>query len=211
MPAYIPCRGDNLVINPKRGTRFCRACWKAKHERPMTDEELNAVKQAALNGWTINKITMGTPVGGGAPDRSKKIVHSGILFAQCKRDPDFAQFLKECTKDNNKRGQKLRWTRVHSATVRDDNNEYYKIRGMIPEGNPHRDDIVARIFEDMLSGALMREEVPVRVKVYIAEFNRLFPTKYAKFGNSPLVSLDEVLFEHGTATRGENAFRSLWD
>jgi len=95
--------------------------------------------------------------------------------------------------------------------VRDNNNEYYKIRDMIPEQNPHRDDIVARIFEDLLSGSLKRDEVPARVKVYIAELNRLYPTKYAKFGDSQLVSLDEVLFEDGTATRGDTVSRGLWD
>jgi hypothetical protein len=72
---------------------------------------------------------------------------------------------------------------------------------MIPESNPHRDDIVARIFEDLLMGSLKREEVPARVKIYIAELNKLYPTKYVKFRNSPLVSLDEVLFDDGTTTR----------
>jgi hypothetical protein len=50
-----------------------------------------------------------------------------------------------------------------------------------------------------------------RVKVYIAEQNRPYPTKYAKFGDSPLVSLDEVLFDDGTATRGDTVSRGLWD
>lgn len=70
---------------------------------------------------------------------------------------------------------------------------------------------MARIFEDLLTGSLKREEVRDRVKVYVTEFNKLFPTKYAKFGNSPLVSLDEVMFEDGTATRGDNVSRGLWD
>jgi hypothetical protein len=78
-------------------------------------------------------------------------------------------------------------------------------------GDSSRDDIVARIFEDLLSGSLKREEVPARVKVYVIEFDKLFPTKYAKFGDSPLVSLDEVLFEDGTSTRGDTVSRGLWD
>jgi hypothetical protein len=44
----------------------------------------------------------------------------------------------------------------------------------------------------------------------IADHNKRFPTKYAKFGNSPLVSLDEVLFEDGTTTRGDTVSRGLW-
>jgi hypothetical protein len=51
----------------------------------------------------------------------------------------------------------------------------------------------------------------VRVQSYITQHNRMFPTKYAKFGNSPLVSLDEVMFEDGTTTRGDTVSRGLWD
>ena len=60
-----------------------------------------------------------------------------------------------------------------------------------------------------MGGTLKRDEVPARVRIYIAEMKRLFPTKYAKFGDSPLVSLDEVLFDDGTATRGDTV-RCLW-
>jgi hypothetical protein len=62
---------------------------------------------------------------------------------------------------------------------------------------------VARLFEHLLMGALKREDVRARLKDYTAEFKKLFPTKYAKFGNSPLVSLDEVMFEDGSTTRGD--------
>jgi len=50
----------------------------------------------------------------------------------------------------------------------------------------------------MLSGSLRREEVLARIKLYVTEFNRLYPTKYAKFGNSRLVTLDAVMFEDGS-------------
>jgi hypothetical protein len=82
---------------------------------------------------------------------------------------------------------------------------------MIPASNPHRDDIVARIFEDWLDGSLERADVSARVKNYITEHNRLFPTNFAKFGSARLVSLDEVLFEDGSTTRGDNVSRGLWD
>ena len=51
----------------------------------------------------------------------------------------------------------------------------------------------------------------VGVKVYIAELNKLYPTQYRKFGDSLLVSLDEVLFEDGSTTRGDTVSRGLWD
>jgi hypothetical protein len=49
------------------------------------------------------------------------------------------------------------------------------------------------------------------LELFVADHNRLFPTKYAKFGKSPLVSLDEVMFEDGSTTRGDNVSRGLWD
>ena len=63
----------------------------------------------------------------------------------------------------------------------------------------------------LLTGALRREDVRARVKSYITAHNRMFPTKYAKFGYSPLVSLDEVIFDGGSASRGDTVSRGLWD
>jgi hypothetical protein len=82
---------------------------------------------------------------------------------------------------------------------------------MIPKSNPHRGDIIARIFEDILTGALDRKDVPFRAKFYIAEFNKLYPMKYAKFGDSQLLSLDDVMFEDGAATKGDTVSHGLWD
>jgi hypothetical protein len=65
-------------------------------------------------------------------------------------------------------------------------------------------------FEALLDGSLRREDVSARVKHYVAAHNRNFPTRFAKFGNSPLVSLDEVLFDAGATTRGDTVSRGLW-
>jgi hypothetical protein len=45
----------------------------------------------------------------------------------------------------------------------------------------------------------------------IGEQEKLFPTKYRKFGDSLLVSLDEALFDDGSGTLGNNVSRGLWD
>ena len=63
----------------------------------------------------------------------------------------------------------------------------------------------------MLSGNLDRADVAKRVQFYVKERERLFPTKYRKFGDSLLVSLDEQLFDDGGATRGEMVTHELWD
>jgi hypothetical protein len=53
--------------------------------------------------------------------------------------------------------------------------------------------------------------VAARVQTYVAAHNRLFPTKFAKFGDSALLSLDEVMFDDRTATRGDKVSGGLWD
>lgn len=203
--------GDNVVTSKHHDTRYCKACWAERSQRPMTAEEITKVKQALTSGWTTRKVTDGIPIGGGPKDKSIAIVPARVLFGECKRDPEFAQFVKSATVNNTKRGQQIRYTRVRTIAVRDDNNDYYRILAMIPENNPHRDDIVARIFEDLLSGKLDKEHVRERVKHYVAELNRLFPTNFAKFGDSMLVSLDEALFDDGGGTRGDYVSRGLWD
>jgi hypothetical protein len=203
--------GDNVVTSKVCDSRYCKACWLERSQRPMTAEEITATKDALSKGWTTRKITEGIPIGGGPRDRNVVIVSRKAFFAQRKHDPEFALFVKHATAGNTKRGQQIRHSRIHTVAARDSNNDYYKIRDMIPERNPHRDDIVARIFEDILNSSLRREDVPSRIDHYVSEMNRLYPTKFAKFGDSPLVSLDEVMFDEGTATRGDTVSRSLWD
>jgi hypothetical protein len=206
--------GDNVIVGKahKRSNRFCRACRDEKATRPMTAEEISAVKHAvSVEKRTIRNITTGVPVGGGPCNYSKVVVYAGRLAAQFKRDPEFASFVKLYITQNAGRSRLIRYSRVRVAVVRQQNNDYHTIRDLIPTSNPHRDDVVARIFEDLLVGTLKREDVRARVNLYIAEFNKLYPTKYAKFGDSPLVSLDEVLFDDGTATRGDAVSRGLWD
>jgi hypothetical protein len=83
------------------------------------------------------------------------------------------------------------------------------ISGLRP--NPYEVLEECAIFEDLLTGTLKREQVRGRIQSYIAAHNRMYPTKFAKFGDSALVSLDEVLFDSGTTTRGDSVSRGLWD
>jgi hypothetical protein len=208
--------GDNVMISHKKNRQWrqCLACRRLAAQKPPLESILaivDVIKEKIIRGTSIGEICHGKPTGGGPIDRSLILtMHNKFSYLR-KTNVEFDQFVREHTKNNNSRGQHIRHTRVRTAVVRDERNDYHQIRDMIPESNPNRDDIVARIFEDLLGGALDRKDVPARVKTYIAELNRLYPTKYAKFGNSPLVSLDEVMFEDGTATRGDTVSRGLWD
>jgi hypothetical protein len=48
-------------------------------------------------------------------------------FSRHRREnPEFDRFVSEATKDNNRKGRKLRFQRVRNAVVRDQKNDYYK-------------------------------------------------------------------------------------
>lgn len=211
-----PMTGDNVMISHKKSRQWrqCLACRRLAAQTPPLESILaivDVIKEKIAKGTSISEITHGHPTGGGKINRSLILAPHNKFHYLRKVNPEFDQFVREHSKENNSRGQRIRHTRVRNAAVRDDNNDYYKIRDMIPASNPHRDDIVARIFEDLLDGTLERAVVPARIKGYIAELNKLYPTKYAKFGDARLVSLDEVIFEDGSTTRGDTVSRGLWD
>jgi hypothetical protein len=167
---------------------------------------MEKVKQVIQSGLTIRDVT------GTGPTRLIK--HN--TFARFRRvSPEFDQFVSVTAPGNRIRAMRLlikrRATHRHSQAVRKEQNDYQTIMAMLPPSFPDKGDVVARIFEDLLTGALKREDVRARVKVYIAEHNRLFPTKYAKFGDSALLSLDAVLFEGGITTRGDTVSQGLWE
>jgi hypothetical protein len=119
--------------------------------------------------------------------------------------------MRSCTVMGNlTNGLRARYIPRRGIVFREESNDYYKIRAMLPAAFPDKDDVVSAIFEDLLTGALRRDDVRARMQRYITAHNRMFPTKYAKFGDSPLVSLDEVLFDR-TANRGDSVSRGLWD
>lgn len=185
--------------------RKCNMCHFLRYKEGglVKPDVLKKVKAELERGATIGSLTTA-----GGPTRL--LAHHALKRAR-REDPEFDRFVFERTKDNIRRGQKLRWQRARNSIVRDQQNDYYKIRAMLPAAMPDRDDVVSAIFEDLLTGALRREDVRARIKSYVASHNRMFPTKYAKFGDSPLVSLDESLFDNGSGTRGDIVTRGLWD
>jgi hypothetical protein len=189
--------------------RECRACERMRYRRGhiIKPEVLEEVTARLINGSSMTAFTKA--------GKSGYLVRFSTLARYRREHPDFDNFLTDASRTNGKivqaRAQKLRWQRVRNAAVRDQTNDYYKIRAMLPPAFPDKDDVVNAIFEDLLIGSLKREDVKDRVQTYITAHNRMFPTKYAKFGDSPLVSLDEVMFEDGSRTRGDTVSRGLWD
>jgi hypothetical protein len=199
--------------------RQCKACYEATLVKPpvraLEKIQIEEIKRDILNGASISQICHGRPTGGGKVDRSLVRARPNVFKYLRQVNADFDRFMQENYTHSLSAAQKIRWsrikTRILTATARDESNDYYRILAMVPASVPDRRAIVSLIFEDMLAGMLNREDVPARVRKYIADFNREFPTKYRKFGDADLLSLDEVMFDAGTATRGDTVSRGLWD
>jgi hypothetical protein len=205
--------GDNVFIDGTHGRRRCLACRRASTAKAeeMRPEVVAVVKAALQNGATFSQICRGRPAGGGTTDRKLLLTQTKVFYRHRKDNPEFDSFVTQALAANKKVWLARRRTRIRNEALREERNDYQKIRAMLPAGFPDKDDVVSAIFEDLLSGVLVREQVKARVQTYIASHNRMFPTRYRKFGDSQLLSLDEVMFDDGTATRGDTVSRGLWD
>jgi hypothetical protein len=212
--------GDNVRIR-SRGTRVCRACEAAASKRvptPMTETEKERFKAVLTSGQpvTLQFLIQGKPVGGGLK-RVKPLVMVKDFYHACRTDPDFARFVKENRPNTLSIGQRARRARelsiANRAKTDQDAKDYFSIQAMIPRWFPEQDkfDVVNDVMAELVAGVITRDELQGRVRFYMKQAGQMFAPKHPKFGNSPLVSLDEMLFEDGSTTRGDTVSRGLWD
>jgi hypothetical protein len=179
-------------------TRQCRACEVMRYRRG------DVIKAAVLEKVTTRLIA-GSSIGGLTKTGRGYLVRFSTLARYRRENPHFDRFVVDVSKANNSKGQKLRWQRIHNSAVRDQNNDYYKIRAMLPANFPDKDDVLNSIFVDLLTGSLHRKDVAARVASYITAHNRMFPTKYA------MRSLDAPLYDDGIMTLGDTITHGLWN
>jgi hypothetical protein len=209
--------GDNIQIDGTHGRKRCRACRQMSAARPSVVDSsvIRAVEVALLAGASYGQICQGKPVGGGKRDGSLILISAKNFYHERQQNPAFDALVKQAISDSQKVGQRVRWARywmrARTAAKQQESDDYHKILSMLPAFLPGRDDVAQDIFVALLDRSLTRSDVGARVKHYITEHNRRFPTKFAKFGNSPLVSLDEQMFEDGLTTLGDTITRGLWD
>jgi hypothetical protein len=127
--------------------RDCRTCWAIRQKRPgiMRPEVAKKVEAILRTGAPISRFTKGGT-------KSYLVQHKTFTRFRYE-NPHIDQLVLSNLRDENSRDQLLRWQRVRNATVRDQNNDYYKILAMLPANFPGRDDVVGDIFEALLNGS----------------------------------------------------------
>jgi hypothetical protein len=181
--------------------RDCRTCWKIRGRLGgiIKPEALVKVKVALQSGATIGQIIQGKPLGGGPANRLLKIVDAGALYRYRRENPDFDEFVAAKIAGNNSRGQKIRHARARTRIARRiaeaDAADYRAVLAMVPAHFPEQNkfDVVNSVVEDLLSFKIARSQVRERVAFYVVAYNRMFPTKYAKFGKSKLVCVPKTV------------------
>ncbi|MEH2589808.1 hypothetical protein [Bradyrhizobium sp. AZCC 1721] len=195
-----------VVMHKGWMTRQCRACEVMRYHRGgvIKPEVLKKVADRLKAKASLSSFTK---------PGSGYLVRPDTLARYRREHPDFDRLVIDVIKGSNSRAQQRRWQRIKNGVAREQNNDYYRIVEMVPRYLPShvRDDVVQAIFIDLLAGSLRREDVRSRMGDYISAQGRMFPTKFAKFGDSPLVSLDEALYEDGGGARIDTVTRGLWD
>jgi hypothetical protein len=205
--------GANVRIDPSRGRRCCLACRNFARDNPpkMTALAIANVRKALQAGATTSQICNGHPAGGGRINRSLILTTGHKFYQQRRLDPEFNRFVLDAIEKRIGASNPVLAVAAGTYKYQWDPGDPELIRSMLPEYFPDKDVVVNEVIVSLLEGRLDRSQIGEKLRLYIKAHYRAFPTNFAKFGNSRLVSLDEVLFEDGSTTRGDTVWRGLWD
>jgi hypothetical protein len=199
------------------GTRYvkCLICLQDSQRRSRVPGE-------EIIGKVMVRLLLKRPISSftrhGEPDYILKHKHFTALR---KAFPEIDRIVRENMKDANSRAQKERHRTdesEHTAApakkakaAKGVELTYEAIDGAVPAHLPP--DMRCELINDIWIAAkdgLITSETLEYTKKFVTSHNKMFPTKYAKFGNAPLVSLDATLYEDGTTTRGDMVSEGLW-
>jgi hypothetical protein len=206
--------GDNLYVSPGRTERKCRTCLNQRYSAPMppTQEQIQQATAALNAGKSITEVCNGRVNG-------KRVCEPIFSFRKLKflrsQNLKFHKFVLSVSVGSGSRAQMRRYhpEKAQREITRAGTNDFHQIVGMVPRHLPPdaRDDIAQTIMMALLEGRLQRDQIAAHIRTFVQDRNRMFPPKFAKFGDASLVSLDEVMFEDGSTTRGDTVSRGLWD
>jgi hypothetical protein len=204
-----------------KGTRFCIACTRETSSRaatPLTDAEKAMIRQMFnTKNVTLGQVMHGKPIGGGAVNLKLIVASPRDVYHARATDPEFGDFIARAILDSNSRGQRVRHARAKARIARakaeQDAKDYFAVQNLIPRWFPEQDkfDVVNDVMAELSTGKITRDQLRDRIKFYMGEANKMFAPKFRKFGEAKLVSLDELVFDDGTTTIGDNVSRGLWD
>jgi hypothetical protein len=183
--------------------RQCKTCTQLKPGRPVVPEIKEKVVALIKQGASQSDFTTcGKP--------GFLITHRTLIRWKTE-DQSLSRLMSETASIRMENIVKRIWASRKRNLIRNQTNDYYKIRSMIPESFPGRDETVTDIFMMLHAKTLRWEDIPKHIKKLKTEYDRMFPTKFRKFGNGWLVSLDQLAYEDGSTTVGDQVSRGLWD
>lgn len=193
------------------GKRNCRTCLQIRNAIgpvPKPEDILRA-KAALENGLTLNRFLHGKLPGGGPVNRALVIMNVQAFYRHRRENQEFHQFVLDAIEKRRGASFLAAAPNTYKYDWRDGDDRV--IAAMLPAWLADKDDVVNDIMIALFEGRLDRTQLGLYVKRFVRARCTMFPTKYARFGNSPLLSLDEALFDDGGGTRGDYVSRGLWD
>lgn len=139
------------------------------------------------------------------------LIHPSVFYRYRRANPKFNQFVLDAIESRVCLRDPI--SAVASGTFKYewDRPDAHVIPAMIPDAFPGKNDVVQSIFVELIEGRLDRSQLKQHIRWFLKDYNRQHPGKFAKFGNSLLVSLDGAIFDDGGGTRGDYVSRGLWD
>jgi hypothetical protein len=190
-------------VNGRR-YRYCKLCnlMHSRKGNKLPDEVVAKIKTLVRAGNRVHSFTVAGKPGYLARFSSVKLLRS--------QDAEFDRLVRL----NSQR--KIIATNVRMPTLTgriaaQPDETFSAVDAAVSHRLPHhiRDDVMGRLILDILEGRVDISQVAKYARLYTSQaYNQM---NYATFGNSRLVSLDEVPFHDGTATRGDTVSRGLWD
>jgi hypothetical protein len=192
----------------------CRRCIKCDQLRNaragiIKPEDLAKATAALRNGSTVKQILRAVREQDG---RRSRIINTAAFYRYRSENPDFNRIVRDAIEKRISPSiNPVLAVAAGTFKYEWDPTDHQLICGMLPPNFPDKDAVINEVIISLLEGRLHRSQIRAKIQWYIKAHYRLFPTKRAKFGNSPLDSLDEVFFEDGSTTRGDTVTRGLWD
>jgi hypothetical protein len=185
-----------------RQYRYCKLLINSRKGNKLADDVVEKIKTLVRAGVRVHSFTVAGKPGYLARFNSVKLLRS--------QDAEFDRLVRL----NSQR--KIITTNVRMPTLTgriaaQPDETFSAVDAAVSRRLPHhiRDDVMGQLILDLFEGRVDVSQVAKYAQAYTRQaYNQM---NYAGFGNSKLVSLDEVMFDDGTATRGDTVSRGLWD